>query len=294
MNTIEIQREITPLKQNDCFLVFNRIKNYFEYPIHFHPEYEINLIKNANGLKRIVGDHIKEIQGEWEMVLTGPNIYHGWIHNNHNNQDSNEITIQFTGDIFGEGFLNKNQMLPLKKLLYLSDRGISFDTDTILSIFDKIQCLSQIKGFNSVLSLFALINTLAESKNFEILSSTTFTEKDGIKFNSRRIEKVYNYIMMNHRSKIKLSDVADIVNMSEASFSRFFKQRTGKTFIYCLNEIRMGYAARMLLETTWSVSEICYQCGFNNLSNFNRYFKTLKNCSPGEFRNNFSGTKTFI
>ena len=122
----KIHREITPLKNNDCFLVFDRRRKAFNFPIHFHPEYELNYISNAKGAKRIIGDNIAEIDQK-ELVLTGPNLFHGWEnHNNCRENEYHEITIQFSHDVFGETLLNKNLLSSIKAMLRNANRGSSF------------------------------------------------------------------------------------------------------------------------------------------------------------------------
>lgn len=283
-------REITPLKEMDCFLVFDRMKNDFNFPIHFHTEYEINLILNAPGAKRVVGDHICEI-GDAELVMVGPNLYHGWqdYHNN-KSQLVHEITIQFPRDLFGENILNKNIMVPIKDLLEHSKRGISFSRAAILNVKDKMTSLSQKRGFDSFLELQTLLYDLAMSRDQKLLTNLSFQKTDDFQ-NSQRIEKLYNFVKDNFRNKIKLDEAAQLLNMSTVSFTRFIKQRTGKSFIDFVNEIRVGQATRLLIETNNSVSEICYGCGFNNISNFNRVFKKKQDITPSEFRSNFKGLR---
>ena len=113
---------------------------------------------------------------------------------------------------------------------------------------------------------------------------------------SRRIEKIMEYINHNFGKNISLSEAARIASMTDISFSRFFKLRTGRTFIDTVNDIRLGQASRMLIDTTHSITEVCYKCGFNNISNFNRIFKKKKGCTPKEFREAYNayGTRSFI
>jgi transcriptional regulator GlxA family with amidase domain len=120
------------------------------------------------------------------------------------------------------------------------------------------------------------------------LSDSSFSNEQ-FHYNSRRIEKVFEYMNSHYNMQITLAEVAKIANMPEASFSRFIKKRTGKTFIDSLNEIRLGHASRMLIDTTNTVAEIAYKCGFNNISNFNRIFKRKKFCIPKDFRETYTG-----
>ncbi len=289
MITDNIHREITPLKENDCFLVFDRLKTDFTFPIHFHPEYELNFIANAKGAKRIVGDHIFEID-DLELVMVGPNLFHGWKDFHNQKEQIHEITIQFPGDLFGENMLNKNILKPIKEMFFHSQRGISFSKATINYVKDKIVLLSKKRGFDSLIELQTLLYDLAISREQQILTNISFQRSTGF-YNSERIEKVYNYVRNNYYKKIKLEDAARLLNMSVVSFTRLIKQRTGKSFIDFVNEIRLGYATRLLIESTKSINEICFGCGFNNLSNFNRIFKKKQGSTPSEFRNSFTGMK---
>ncbi len=283
-------REITPLKETDCFLVFDRLKSDFTFPLHFHTEYELNFIINAQGAKRIVGDHICTI-GDLELVMVGPNLYHGWKdYHNDNAEEVHEITIQFPRNLFSKSILDKNVMKPIKELLEHSNRGVSFSPSTILYVKDKIMSLSQMTGFDSFIGLQTLLYDLAMSRDQKLLTNISFQRGEDFQ-NSEKIEKLYNFIKENFKQKIKLDDAAQMLNMSTVSFTRFIKQRTGKSFVDFVNEIRLGYATRLLIESTSSVSEVCYECGFNNISNFNRIFKKKQGVTPSEFRNNFKGLK---
>lgn len=284
-----VHREITPLKENDCFLVFDRLKSEFNFPIHFHTEYELNLILNAKGAKRIVGDHIFEID-DLELVLVGPNLYHGWEDLHNRGTQIHEVTIQFPRDLFSEDMLNKNVMKPIKEVLFHSNRGISFSRATVLQVKDKILSLSQKRGFDSFIELQTLLYDLAMARDQKLLTNISFQRLDDFQ-NSEKIEQLYNFIKENFRNKIKLEEAAQLLNMSVVSFTRFIKQRTGKSFVDFVNEIRLGYATRLLIESNKSISEVCYECGFNNISNFNRIFKKKQDTTPSEFRNSFKGLK---
>ncbi|HXO77184.1 MAG TPA: AraC family transcriptional regulator, partial [Puia sp.] len=162
------------------------------------------------------------------------------------------------------------------------------------AVAPRILALNQKNGFDSVLELLSILHDLSTSRNMRTLSDASFTNQH-FTYNSRRIEKAFEYMNTNYDKPISLGEVAKLVSMTEVSFSRFVKKRTGNTFIDSLNEIRLGHASRMLIDTTHSISEISYHCGFNNISNFNRIFKKKKTCTPKEFRENFnSGTRVFI
>lgn len=285
-----IHREITPLKKNDCFLIFDRKRKVFNFPIHFHPEFELNYIHNAKGARRIVGDHIGEI-GQKELVLTGPNLYHGW--ENYKNSGTNEfheITIQFAKDVFGESLLDRNLLKSVKTLLQNANRGILFSKQTVSQVEKKIHYLSKTNGFDSFLQFQSLLYDLAISRDQTYLTNTSFQNQNDF-YNSERIEIVYGFLKESYHRKIKIEEVAALINMTVISFSRLIKQRTGKSFVEFLIEIRLGSATRMLIESNENITTICYDCGFNNISNFNRIFKKYQNCTPSEFRTSFSGVK---
>lgn len=289
----DIVREITPLTQNDCFTIFSRVKSNFNFPLHYHEEYELNLIINAKGAKRIVGDHVEEID-ELELVLIGPNLSHAWFTHLCNSDEIKEVTIQWHKDLFDEKFLSRNQLSFIRKMFELSSKGIQFSKDTIQTIYPRIETLNQKSGFDSVMALINILHDLSISRNLRTLSESSFNNEVQHNYNSRRIEKAFQHMNKNYDKQIALADLAKLVNMTEVSFSRFIKKRTGISFIDSLNEIRLGHASRILIDTTHSIAEVSYSCGFNNISNFNRLFKKKKNCTPKEFRENFAGTRTFI
>ncbi|MNK00576.1 HTH-type transcriptional regulator YesS [compost metagenome] len=285
-------KEITPLTPNDCFTIFSRVKTQFDFPLHFHEEYEMNLILNANGAKRIVGDHIGVID-DVELVLVGPNLPHVWL-THECTTEITEITIQWHQDLFDEKFLKRNQMSFIRQMFDKSLRGISFNRDSVIAATPRLLALKNTNGFNSVLELLSILNDLSMSKSMSVLSDSGFSNANAQKYNSRRLEKAFEFMNNNYHKDISLKDLAKIANMTDESFSRFIKKRTGNTFINSLNEIRLGHASRMLIDTTHTITEISYSCGFNNISNFNRLFKKKKHCTPKEFRENFSGNRIFI
>lgn len=286
-------REITPLTQSDCFTLFSRMKSQFDFPLHYHEEFELNFIQNAKNARRVIGDHIEDID-EMELVLVGSNLQHAWFTHNCKSNEIREITVQFHKDLFDDKLLRRNQLSFIRTMLEKSLRGILFSKETTQLLAPRIIELNQKQGFDSVLELMSILHDLSISRNMRILSDASFNNTEQYTYNSRRIEKTLEYMNHNFDKPITLNEVARLANMSDAAFSRFFKQRTGNTFIDSLTEIRLGHASRMLIDTTQSVAEIAYHCGFNNISNFNRIFKKKKSCTPKDFRESFSGTRIFI
>ena len=289
----KILREIIPLTQNDCFTMFSRVKEKFDFPLHYHEEFELNFIQNARNAKRIIGDHMEPI-GELELVLVGSNLQHGWFTHECKSREIREITIQFHKDLFDEKFLHRNQLSFIRTMLAKSSRGILFSKETARLLAPRIVALNKKHGFDSVLELMSILHDLSISRNSRILSDAAFNVNEQPTYSSRRINLAFQYMYKNFENPVTLKEVARLVNMSEAAFSRFFKQRTGITFVDSITEIRLGNATRMLIDTTQSVAEIAYHCGFNNISNFNRIFKKKKGCTPREFRESYSGVRVFI
>lgn len=291
----ELLREIIPLTSSDCFTIFSRVKSAFDFPLHNHEEFELNFIRNARGAQRVIGSHIEEI-GDLELVLVGPNLQHGWFTHRCKSRKIEEITLQFHRDLLPDKFLHRNQMSGLRTMFERSLRGILFSPKTAAAMMPRLKALTTAQGFSSVLELMSILHELSVARSITILSDIAFTPNESIDYNSRRIHRVMEFINTRFQTIITLEDAASIAGMAPVSFSRFFKTRTGKNFIDTLTEIRVGNASRMLIDTTDSIAEVAIQCGFNNLSNFNRIFKKKKLCTPKEFRETFnaSGVRTFI
>jgi len=289
-----ILKELTPLTIGDCFTIFERTKTRFDFPLHYHEEMELNFILNAKGAKRTIGNHIAEIE-DIELVLVGPNLPHVWKTYKCKSKNILEITIQFHKDLFEEKLLRRNQLHFIRELFEKSKRGVLFSPLTAASISSRIKLLSSKTGFDSVLEFLSILHDLSVSRNM-ILLTDIHTGANTVKtYNSRRIEKVTEYLNLNFDKPVPLSEAAKLANMTEVSFSRFFKAQTGTSYIDCLLEIRLENASRLLIDTHESVSKIAFNCGFNNISNFNRLFKKKKGTTPKEFRDsNTSENRIFI
>ncbi len=276
----DFQKEITPIAEDDLFIVLNHPNAKFDYPVHYHPDYEINLVLNATGT-RIVGD-TEEAFGKVDLVMTGPNLPHAW------KSDSKEghhvITIQFSEKVLDFPILKKRLFASIKDLLMESRRGLLFPDATNSMIVDKIVRLTRLQGFHTALEFLSILYDLSIS-NRQVLVSNQYDQSAIVTTaKSRRIMKVCEYIDTHFEEVVKLADVAALVNMSESAFSHFFKKKTGCSFIDYLNNVRIAKASLMLSDTTHSVNEICYSCGFNNSSNFIRIFKKIKGTTPSEYR----------
>lgn len=289
----KIITEITPLSEKDCFYLVDRLKDRFTYPVHRHEEFELNFLANGTGARRVVGDSMETI-GDYELVLVGHGIEHGWEQHHCHNDKIREVTIQFSRDLFGDSLLGKTLLAPIKKMLDLSANGIAFGPSAILKVFSRLDTLTRLEvGFYRMLELMAVLHDLAESGDYRQLSSSSFAslQHNG---DSRRVQKVQEYINTHYKEEIRLAELAELVGMTPTAFSRFFKLRTGRSISDYLIDIRLGHATRALVDSTDSVAEICYECGFNNISNFNRIFKKKKGNSPKVFRDIYQHHKTLV
>lgn len=286
--------EITRLSEKDCFYIVERHKTEFTYPLHQHKEFELNFIEHGKGVRRIVGDSVEEI-GDYELVLIGgEDLEHVWEQGRCTSKDIREITIQFSGDIFGNELLSKNQFASIRRMLRRADKGLSFPLKSIMRVYSTLdQIANENERFVQFLKFLYVLYELSVSGDARVLASSSFSHSV-MTVESRRVQKVKEYINENYSKNLTLSDLADLVGMSPVSFSRFFRQRTGRTLTDYIVDIRLGYAARMLVDTTKNISEICYECGFNNLSNFNRTFKTKRNYTPRDFRAMFKKNKVIV
>ena len=279
----EIQQEIVPITQDDLFVIKNHPNAKFDYPIHCHPEYEINLVMNTSGT-RVVGDD-EEAFDELDLVMTGPFVPHVWkseLVTNH------VITIQFSSDLLSFQMINKRLFMPIRQLLIDSMQGLHFFGPEAERIRNEIVEITRMQGFQTATKFLNILNLLAYAPRRKLVSNMYESENLVNSSKSRRITKACKYIEENISQKISLSDVAMLGNMSDSAFSHVFKKKTGISFITYVNNLRVAKACDLLASTSLSASEICYDCGFNNKSNFIRIFTKRKNMTPIEYRNHIS------
>ena len=275
--------EITALSPRDCFHVAERHKSEFTYPLHQHRDYELNFIQNGQGVRRVVGDSVEEI-GSLDLVLiAGENLEHVWEQGTCTSEDIREITIQFSPELLGTNLLAKDQFAQIGRMLESAAHGIAFSPDAIMKVYHRLDSLSAEKdSFQQFIVCLQLLHDLS-GFDYKVLSSSSFARASGVR-ESRRVRKVKDYINEHYAEPLSLDLLSSLVGMSPSSFSRFFKQHTSRTLSSYLTDIRLGRAARELVDTSQNITEICYSCGFCNLSNFNRVFRAKRGMSPREFR----------
>ncbi|MFR9532619.1 MAG: AraC family transcriptional regulator [Rikenellaceae bacterium] len=283
--------ELSPLSEKDCFYIVDRNKTSFTYPLHHHKEYELNFVENGAGVTRVVGDSIERISTYDLVLISSENLEHVWEQGDCRSESIHEITIQFSAEIFSSSLLMRNQFESINKMLDRAKQGLVFSLPAIMTVYAQLNRIaSEPRGFYQMLKIFEILYELSLFKDSRELSNTYFTQVEP-NYESRRIAKVEAYIKDNYRQNITLSRVAEIAGMTPSAFSRYFKSRSGGTLSDYIINIRIGAAARMLVDSTSSIQEICFSCGFNNLSNFNRTFKRRKTITPKEFRDLYRKTK---
>lgn len=258
---------------------------YYPTPWHFHPEYELVLVTESRG-KRFIGDNIVDFEAG-DLAFIGPNLPH--LYRNDpafyapgSTLRAKSIVVHFSENSFGENFLSLPETKPLQALFSRSARGLEVTGGTNARISAMMHELCEHKGLNRWIKLIEIVKTLAESDELRPISHESIQGKNQTE--SDRMNKVFEFVMKNFHRGITVSEMAQQIHLAESSFSRYFSNRTRKTFITFVNEVRLSHACKLLSENQINISEVCFQCGFNNLSNFNRLFKKMYGISPLVYR----------
>ena len=290
----KVLREITSITDKDCFYIVERHKSEFTWPIHSHEDFELNFIEKGKGVRRVVGDSIEEI-GDYDLTLiTGDGLEHAWEQGSCTEPEIREITIQFSPNLLGPDLLARNQFASVRKMFEKAKMGLTFSMPAIMKVYNLIDTLgTKQERMEQFLDMLKILHELSQDKDARTLASNSFAHT-GEDRESRRVNKVKDYISKHYTEEIKLEDLAALVGMAPSAFSRFFKQHTGRGPVDYIIDVRLGVGARMLVDTSTSISEICYACGFNNLSNFNRTFKARRGYTPRDFRALFTKNRVFV
>jgi AraC-like DNA-binding protein len=253
----------------------------------FHPEVEILLVIHGSGT-RLIGDSVgRFVQGD--LVMIGPNVPHLWYSDEkytkgNSNLMSEAIFILFKTDIFGEQFFNLPESVSIIKLIQLSRRGINLKGKTRKEVASLMVSINNSVGFKRISLLISILEIISSDKEYQFLSNLIVQNTINLS-DSNRLNKIYKYVINNFQQEITLDKIASIASLSKSSFCHYFKKRTNKTFIYFLTEIRIAFACHLLIEEDQPVEEICYTCGYNNVSYFIRQFKGITGFTPLRYKN---------
>jgi AraC-like DNA-binding protein len=255
------------------------------HKIHSHKNFELNYITSGSG-KRIVGNSISSFT-PGDLVLLGPDTPHCWDVLAFEQDSPPEcIVTHFYENIISSDFFNIPELEQVVDLLKNSTNGIWFKgkkTEKVGNVLKKMVLLKGLELYIELLKVFHLLLGIEERENLALPSSLpNIFDKD-----QNHINKIYEYVFRNIQTGIKLKEASSLVYMEPGSFCRYFKKKTNKTFMDYVKSVRIGIAAKLLAETDKQITQICYECGYNNLANFNHYFKTIMKKTPSEYRKDF-------
>ena len=247
---------------------------------HFHPEIELVFVQQGSS-KRHIGNHISYFKNG-DLILLGPNLPHYGFTERLSGRRS-EIVVQLKKEFLGENFFDLPEMKSIEQLFERASTGLIFYGNTKDSVGAKLESLIDEIPFNRLMGLLDVLYRLSTSTEYEALNvagpSLMVKRQDNDK-----IEKVYEYVRTHFKEQISLEMISDLVSMEVPSFCRYFKRVTGKTFTTFVNDFRVVHACKLLSETNMSVSEVCFESGFNNFSHFNRLFKVITGTNPLSYR----------
>jgi AraC-like DNA-binding protein len=261
--------------------------HHFDTPYHFHPEYELTWIVKSEGT-RFVGGHFETFFAN-DLLLIGRDVPHCWKNENNLGKEhcAEAIVIQFREDFIGKEFFHKPELARIKSLLDRSQRGIAAKGRSKEQIAEIMQHMLEADPAQKLISLLRILDLLSRSEEYELLNSAGTSAKISPE-DCERINKIYAYIEENFHSEILLKDVAGMVYMTPSSFCRYFKKISRKTLNTLINEYRIELSKQKLINTEASICAICFDCGFQNISNFNKHFRRQTNLTPSEYRAKFS------
>ena len=259
-------------------------RSSFEYPWHYHPEYELTYIRKSHGI-RYVGNSIENFSDD-DLVLVGSNLPHSWMISGDETQRPDAIVVYLKQEFADNAWMRSSEFEAIQKILKLSSKGLKFDKQTARRLRGSYANLLTAKPLDKLIIILQILSDLANSASFEFLCADNFTY-DINETQHHRLNAVYKYIQDNYRQKVTLSSDAAEVNMSEEYFSRFFSKIMKKSFFEFLNEYRINRACKLLIETDKQVSEVCYDSGFESDTFFYRQFKKFKKCQPKVYRQTY-------
>ena len=247
---------------------------------HYHPEVEICFTKESFG-KRFVGNQISHYR-KGDLVMFGSNLLHGFT----TDIKSTQVVIQMNEDFLGTSFLEKPELRKVKGLFHQAKRGLDFGDKTKQKSRKIINKIMSTQGLTQMIHLLELLNTLAVAKDVKPICSEEYAiDLDTTHLN--RLRRVYDYIMQHYMEDLNIQTVAGLINLTEAAFYKFIKKQTKKTFTEIVNEFRINLATKYLMTSDMSISEVCFACGYNNISYFNRKFKDIIGKTPRHFKQEY-------
>lgn len=275
-----------PQDVDKSFIVFQESGDFFPTPWHYHRHYELVLVNKSTG-RRMVGDHIGYFDTD-DLVFVGSYLPHVWVNDpiylqKQATDKAEAIVIHFTSDFLGDEFMNIPEMETFKKFLKLAERGMALRGETRAKLNVLIRKMPKLNAIERLANLFLIFDIMSTTREYDLLASPSFIQNYHYE-TSERLKKVSGYILENFTKDISLSEIASVSNTGVTAFCNFFKEQFRVTFVEYLNTVRIGHACKLLSQNDRNVVEVAYECGFNNLANFNRQFKKFKNMTPSDYR----------
>lgn len=282
-------RFVIPKTGGNSFRVQTERSTHFYDSIHYHPEHQITVILKGEGT-RFIGNHVDRFQ-PGEVYFIGRNVPHVFkcdasYYEGNDQLEASSISVFFKDETFGPQFFEIPEMAHIKRLLELASSGVRIDGEDRESATKILKSIEQQDGFQRFQSLLSILDMCSNSDTLKTLSSIRYTSpsKD---LENERINVVFQFLSNNFRKEVSLAQIASVANMTPNAFCRYFKQRTGKSFTVFLNEMRIEFAAKLIAGSQDNFWNIAQECGFNNISYFNRQFKRIMQTSPIKYRNKF-------
>ena len=253
---------------------------------HYHQEYELSFITEGSG-RRIVGDSVEEFH-PGDLIFIGPRIPHVWFSENpflnqHSGRTLESVYLLFNQNILPGEITTLPEFIHVNRAMQLSERGIRITDDTLNQVSRIMLQLPYLSGLKRLMLFYEIMDIIGRSKSFQFLASKSYV-KSKFEASNNRVKDIHEFLMLNYREEINLEEIAGIVHMAPASACRFFKSATGLTIFEYLNKIKIDYACKLLLNTDMNVVDLSYDCGFNNLSHFNKQFRKFIEKTPTQFR----------
>ena len=284
----KVMHEQVGLKGGSPFKVKYCDYKHFSYPLHQHSELELIYIIESTG-KYYIGNKVEDF-APGDLVLIGSFLPH--MHKNpieyyeDNDLRVKAIIVQFSLDFVSSDLFTYPEMKRINDLVRLSSSGISFSLSQNEVIIEKLTSLLDLKGAEKLLAFLEFLHLLSGCENYRIIDAA-LDENLTLLHTDNRMVAVMSYLNRNYTERVSLAEVAKMACMNKTAFCRFFKEKTGKTLISYINELRVAYACKLLLDGTTSVAQASFQAGFNNLSGFNRIFRSIVNLTPTEYKRQY-------
>lgn len=247
---------------------------------HFHPEIQLVYVNKGQG-KRHIGNHLSYFNNS-QLLLIGSNLPHN-VYTEKLSLGGSQTVIQFRPEFLGDNFFNVPEMQGINDLFMLSKSGILFGSKTKQKLGRKIEKIAEKEGFKKILVLLEVLHALAKSKEYTILNADGFTFEAEPQ-DSAKLDIIFKHVNDNFKHQITLDEIANKVSMTVPAFCRYFKKVTGKTFTKLVNEYRVVHATKLLSESQMSITDISFECGFNNFSHFNKVFNEITGKSASKYR----------